>query len=368
MSEQTLTFANGALWPWIPAAALLAVAGFLWLWAWRRSVRRRIGDEPLVARLVSGVSPTRRTIQRVLWVLAVLLVLAGLLRPQYGLEQSDYSTRGIDLVIALDLSNSMLAADLKTGGQGSAQTARLDGARVELEELLDRLQGGRVALVPFAGIAFPQTPLTSDFEAARLFLRHLHPSDVPIQGTAIFRALDVSLDLLLAERRKPIQGEDGEEKVLPFAGSKYKAILLVTDGEDHEERVMDMAREAAGKGIRIFTVGVGGTEGVTVPRVDAEGQETGERMTDPDSGDLVRTKLNEDLLRSIAQETGGAYFRYEGPSVARDIYGHIESMEKQEYSTQIEERRTERYAFLVLPAMALLLMALLLGERRRRVG
>jgi Ca-activated chloride channel family protein len=364
MSDDLLVFANGRWWPLLVVIVVVSTGAFAWLSIWRASVRRRMGESRLVDNLTASVSTTRRVVRRVLWVVGILLVGVALLRPQLGMEQAEFSTRGIDVVIALDLSNSMLADDLDAGG--GATRRRLDGAVSELQDLLDRLQGGRVALVPFAGIAYAQSPLTSDFDAIRSFLRTLKPSDIPVQGTAIGGALDVSLNLLVAERREEDPTKTGEETVLPFASSKYKAILLVTDGEDHEERALDMAAEARGKGIRIYAMGVGSTEGASVPRVDGDGRETGERLMDPDSGNLVRTSLNEALLRGIANETHGAYFRYQGPSVAGEIYRQIEGLEKQEYAKEREERRQDRYAFLLVPAFVLLLAELFWSERRRR--
>ncbi len=355
MNGQELTFAHGDLWYLVPLGLLVVLAGFGWLALWRRKVFLRLGESRLVDRLVQ-VSPTRRAVKRVLWVFGLLLVGIALLRPQFGMEQSEVSGRGIDLAIALDISNSMLVADIAPD--------RLTGSRMEVSELLDRMEGGRVSRVPFAGIAYAQSPLTSDFAALRIFLRDLSPVDVPVPGTALGRALNVALSTLAPPDPQAEAAGDEAVEVKPFAGSKYKAILLITDGEDHGSEPLEIARRAKALGIRIYTVGVGSSVGDLVPRVDDGGHETGEKLTDPDSGDLVVSRLNEGLLQEIAELTGGRYFHYTGAPIAQEIYAEIEQLEKREYAALVEELRIDRFQFLLLPAFLLLLLELALAERR----
>ena len=360
MNGQELLFANGEYWYALPCALVVLLAGIGSLALWRRKVFQRLGQAPLISRLIH-VSPTLRTVKRVLWVCGLLLAAGAMLRPQFGMEETRLSGKGIDLAIALDISYSMLVPDVAPD--------RLTGSVMEVSELLDRMDGGRVALVPFAGIAYTQTPLTSDFEAVRLFLRDLTPADVPVPGSAIGRALNVALDSLAAGRKKgPEPEEDADEpvEVRPFGGSKYKAILLITDGEDHGSQPMDMAAEAEKLNIRIYTVGVGSTVGDLVPKVDEEGEETADKILDPDSGDLVVSRLNEELLKDIAERTGGRYFHYSGLPVAGDIYKEIEQLEKREYAAELKKLAKDRFQFLLLPAFVLLFLELFLGDRRRR--
>ncbi len=358
MSTQEIIFQNGHLWYLLPLGLVVAILGFTWLYLWRRKMKEKTGDAHLVEQLFDTVSPARRIIRRVLWTGAFLLLIGAVLRPQYGMEDAQMRMKGIDLCIALDISYSMLAQDI--------QPDRLTGATIELSDLLDQLQGGRVALVPFAGLAYAQTPLTSDFEAIRIFLRDLDPTAVPIPGTAIGRALDVSLGVLRSDRRKT-QDEDGVTEYKPFAGSKYKAILLITDGEDHGSKSLELAKEAKRLGIRIYTVGVGSTEGEVVPRINEDGTTTGERITDPDTGDVVMSKLNEGLLKEIAETTGGRYFHYTGTPIASEIYKEIEGLEKREYQAVLKELRIDRFQWLLLPALLLLFWEMFLSERRRRL-
>lgn len=356
MNGQELTFALGDWWGLVPAGMMLVLAGFGWLSYWRLQVTRRLADEPLAARLIN-VSPTRRALKRVLLTLGLGLLGIALLRPQFGMEETELRGLGIDLAIALDISNSMLVADIAPD--------RLTGSRMEVAELLDRMEGGRVSLVPFAGIAYAQSPLTSDFGALRIFLRDLSPVDVPVPGTAIGRALNVALDTLLPpEDREAAEPADQTVELKPFAGSKYKAILLITDGEDHGSEPLEVARKAKARGIRIYTVGVGSSVGDLVPKVDDAGRETGQKITDPDSGDIVVSRLNDKLLMEVAELTGGKYLHYTGTPIAQQIYDEIEQLEKREYASMIEELRIDRFQFLLLPVFFLLLLELGLAERR----
>jgi Ca-activated chloride channel homolog len=360
MSDQTLVFAHGQYWGLLFLLVFLMLAGFTWLALWRRRIREGLGDSHLIAMLIR-VSPTRRAIKRILLVLGLVLLGLACLRPQFGMEETRFQGKGIDLAIALDISNSMLVADIAPD--------RLTGSRMELTDLLDRMEGGRVSLVPFAGIAYAQSPLTSDFGALRIFLRDLSPLDVPVAGTAIGRALNVALDTLLPRQELDSTDEpdDSEEtEVRPFAGSKYKAILLITDGEDHGSQPMDIANKAKARGIRIYTVGVGSAVGDLVPQVDDDGHETGDKVVDPDSGDLIISRLNQELLTDIAELTGGKYFHYTGQPIAQQIYSEIETLEKREYAAHLADLRMERFQFVLLPAFLLLFLELLIVERRRR--
>jgi Ca-activated chloride channel family protein len=366
MSGQELSFANGQWWFLLPIGLVVILALFGLLSLWRSRVRRAIGEERLVARLVQA-SPTRRTVKRVLWTLGLLLAGAAALRPQFGMEDVPMKAQGIDLAIALDISNSMLVGDIAPD--------RLTGSVMELNELLDRMEGGRISLVPFAGIAYRQSPLTSDFEAIRLFLSGLSPADVPVPGTAIGRALSEALGSLTSgtglaeeqskERKADEPAPEQEVEIKPFAGSKYKAILLITDGEDHGSQPLVVAQKAAQLGIRIYVVGVGSPVGDLVPKVDDSGNETGEKVVDPDSGDLVVSRINEELLSEIAQVTGGKYFHYTGTPIAGEIYEEIEKLEKQEYAALLKELQKDRFQFLLFPALLLLMLELMLSERRR---
>ncbi|MBM4355150.1 MAG: VWA domain-containing protein [Deltaproteobacteria bacterium] len=358
MSGSELHFFHGDWWYLVPVGLAVVLAAFLWLSLWRARMFRRLAD-PALAPLLVRSSPSRRAVRRVVRVLGLALLGIAALRPQFGLEEIPMSGKGIDLAVVLDISNSMLVPDIAPD--------RLTGSVMEVSDLLDRMEGGRVSLVPFAGLAYIQTPLTSDFGALRMFLRSLSPADVPIPGTAIGKALSVALESLVGPQGRPDSKEASAEEVevKPFSGSKHKAVLLITDGEDHGSAPMEVATRAQNLGIRIYTVGVGSDVGDLVPKIDDSGKETGDKVTDPDSGDLVVSRLNRELLEDIAQLTGGKYFHYSGSPLAAEIYRDIEQLEKQEYASRLEELRTDRFQFLLLPAFLLLFAELLLPRNRR---
>ncbi len=369
MNTQELVFLYGGYWYLLVIGLLFVIGLVLWLVFWRAGALKRLGDPELVARLTASVSPWRRTVKAVILVAGLFLLGGALLRPQFGSEEAELQGRGIDLAVVLDISNSMLVPDVAPD--------RLTGAVMELNDLLSLLEGGRVSLVPFAGMAYTQTPLTSDFDAVRSYLQSLNPMDIPVPGTAIGRALDVALSTLIGARQAEGSKEDGKankesmleeivEEVASFQGAKYKAILLITDGEDHGSKPLEIAREAADKGIRIFTVGVGSPQGDMVPKIDESGEETGSKLADPDTGTLVISHLNESLLKEIASTTDAKYFHYTGQPIAGTIYKEIEGLEKREYEATRVDLRTDRYLWLALPALLLLALEWAMSERRRR--
>ena len=361
MIEGGLSFLNGQLW-WAVALGMAVLIGArLGLAFWRVRTERRLADAPLRALLTEKNSPAARAVAAVLFLVAIALLGLAALRPQYGMEETEWKRKGLDVAIALDLSASMLTRDVEPD--------RLHASMLELEDLLSLLNGGRVGLVPFAGIAFRQSPLTSDFGAIRIYLRDLSPADLPVPGTAVGRALSVSLDLLGAGRAE--DDSDADEKILhPFKGSKYKVIVLVTDGEDHGSKPLEVARRAKDMGIRIYTVGVGDpSAGDLVPELDGEtGEPTGERLTDTESGAPVVSRLNEDLLKDVAEITGGRYFHYTGQAIAPAIFEELDRLEKREVEATLEKLRKDRFQLLLAPALLLLAFSFALSGWRRRGG
>ncbi|MBM4370299.1 MAG: VWA domain-containing protein, partial [Deltaproteobacteria bacterium] len=363
MIEGGLTWQNGSWWWAVVLGVALLVAARLFLAWWRGRTARRLADSPLRGLLTAGVSPAARAVSAAAVLAAVALLGVAALRPQYGLEETEWTRKGLDVAIALDLSASMLTRDLEPD--------RLGASVLELEDLLGRLNGGRVGLVPFAGVAFQQCPLTSDFGAIRIYLRDLSPADLPVPGTAVGRALTEAMDLLGAGRAEEAgRGGEDEEILHPFQGSKYKVIVLITDGEDHGSEPLKVAERARDLGIRIYTLGVGDPRaGDLVPEVDADtGKPTGDRLTDEDTGEPVVSRLNEDLLRQIAELTDGAYFHYSGAAVAPALFEELDRLEKREVEATLEKLRKDRFQLLVAPALALLALGLALPGGRRRRG
>ena len=233
----------------------------------------------MAARLTARARRARTDLRALLVLLALGCLILGAARPQRGAQYVSAKRTGGDVVIALDVSSSMLAEDLKP--------SRLQRARHEIASILDRLQGDRVGLVAFAGAAFVQCPLTLDYSAARMFLDFMGPDLIPEPGTDLGEALRVATRAF---------GEEGEG---------YRALVLITDGEDHAGDVEAAAQDARKAGVRVFAVGIGGGGGEPIPERDAAGKVTGFKQDR--EGRVVMSRLHEETLRQIAETTGGIY-------------------------------------------------------------
>jgi Ca-activated chloride channel family protein len=322
------------LWP----AAILLPA-FL-VWAFRsadRARRKWIADE-LVGKLARGFHPGRRRLKAALQVAAVLLALFAIAGPRVGSREITVKRRGIDLIIALDTSLSMKARDIPP--------SRLAKAKREVSAFLDRLEGDRIGLVAFAGDAFLQCPLTVDYGAARMFLEVMDENSVSRPGTNLGKAIRAAL------------GGFGEGE------DKYKAIVLVTDGEDHGGAVQEAAEEAAGRGIRIYTIGVGTEGGEPIP-VDGSG-EGGPGYKKDSKGEIVMTALDTEELERIALTTGGEFHRATTGELELDrIYESLSKLEEREVASRAFTQYEERFQLPLGLAIALLLIDFALPDRVR---
>jgi Ca-activated chloride channel family protein len=337
-----MRFANPHLL-WLFAAVPAAVVAYAIYFAHRRRLLGRLGDGPLVAKMVAEVSVPRKVARAALVVLALALMATALGRPQAGGRARLTKQPGLDLVVALDFSRSMLAKDV--------YPSRLERAKRELEQLFDTLGGDRVGLVAFAGETLAYPP-TTDYAAVKLFWRDLGPWDMPVGGTALGRALRASLDLLVHLRTKG-------------GPTRAQVILLLTDGEDTESEPLAMADEASKLGVKVFTVGIGSRSGELIPEYDEQGKVTG-YVKDQD-GKYVTSRLAEDLLTQIAQKTGGEYFhadpkRFGVEEVTRALGG----LKRAENEARVVKQYDEVYEVLLLPAFLLLVGEACMSERRRR--
>ncbi len=353
MMSDTLTFANPQLL-WLLAPVLLLAA---WATAQHFSTRKileQLLSVPMMARLAASWSPQRSVARIVLWTLAALLLVLAVARPRYGLRETEVSNAGIDIAVVVDASKSMLAKDVVPN--------RLQGTVLEISALLDKLAGGRVALIPFAGIPFVQCPLTADHDVIRMYMADLKPEDLPVGGTNIGRAIGLAVETLTGEREKA-EAESRDNLMAQFRGSKNKAIVLFSDGEDHEGAAVEAAQKAAEKGVRIFTVGVGTASGNPVPILGQDGSSVGSQKDE--QGNLVFSALNMDLLDKIATATGGKSFHYDRQSIAQQVFLSLDALEKAEYQAQFQQLGEDRFQYLLGPALLLLLIEWLLGSRKR---
>jgi Ca-activated chloride channel family protein len=329
------------LWLWGALAALVLMA-LLMLAAWRREERlRKLVPETLREVVAPGAGLLGGMLRAAFSGTALALFALALAQPQCGARTELNKRFGSDLVVALDASNSMLARDVKP--------SRLERARLELSALLDRLKGDRVGLVVFAGRAFVQCPLTTDYAAAKLFLRAVDQDAVPQQGTAVAEALSQSRALLTAADR----------------GARAKLVVLLTDGEDHEGAALDEATRLKAEGITVIAVGIGSATGELIPVLGPEGQVQGYRRDK--QGNPVMTRLNETMLREIADRTGGKYIHSAAGDVGMgEVLAEIDRMEKSELESRLTVQYDDRYAYAALPGFLLLLAATVMPDGRWR--
>ncbi len=334
---------------WVLLALLAAVplmgAAMGWA-AWsRRRAMERFGDVALVQRLRDG-SPAGWRAARAAMVLvaAALLALAGA-RPQHGSRTEVVSRRGIDVVVCLDVSKSMLARDV--------QPSRIERAKAELVRLLEEEPGDRVGVVLFAGETM-EYPLTTDHEAALRFFRDAHPWEFPVQGTSIGRALTAARDLLHRD---------------PLAARRSKVILLITDGEDLEGDPVAAAREAAGDGIQVYIDAIGSAAPEPIPAYTADGRLAGYERDS--RGEVKQTQFTPEMeqqLRSVATEGNGAYFRPRQGEVGIDaVRRQLARLRRAELAETQKTIYEELVLPVLVPAFALLVIAsVLVPERLRR--
>lgn len=340
---------------WLLAFIPLAAAALWWNAARRRRATEMFGRSATVQPLIAGHAQWWRVTRSALMLVGVALVIVAFAGPQYGSRTRVLRKRGIDIVVALDFSKSMLARDV--------HPSRIKRAKGELERLLNDLDGDRVGLVAFAGDAMA-FPMTIDYSAVRLFLRDLGPLDMPVGGTAIGKALIASKRLI--ESSNQGQSDEGNP------ARRAKVVLLLTDGEDHEGDPIAAARELETAGIKVYAVGIGSGAGEPIPSYTADGTLTG-HMKDS-QGRLVMTSLspeNESVLEEIASITGGAYVRAEegtvGMSKVRAELGKLQASERKARRVTVHENR---FALVLLPAFLLIVLEAILPEawivRRRR--
>ena len=310
--------------PLIPALYAVALA-------FRKRRIRRFGDPKMVAHLMPHYSRAKGWVRIILFTLAFFFFVIGLSRPQIGAKLSERQTKGAEIMICLDVSNSMLAQDYTP--------CRLERAKLAISSLVDKLHDDRIGLIIFAGSSFVQLPVTTDYVSAKMFLSSIDAGSVPVQGTAIGDAIHTAMKSFSAQ------------------SEKSRVIILISDGENHEDDAVAAAKEAAQAGIRIYTVGVGSAAGQPIP-VD------GELLRDKD-GNIVVTRLDEKTLRQIADAGGGAYIQAGNEEFGLNpIINDIRAMEGELFSAVVFEEYDEQYMYFFAIALILLVIEMLVGERK----
>ncbi len=301
----------------------------------KRRALRRFGDLTLISNLMPEKSGVRPVIKFILLVLALTCIIIAVARPQFGSQIKDVKRKGVELVIALDVSNSMLSRDIKPN--------RLGQAKRSIIKMVEKLQNDKVGLIVFAGEAYVQIPLTTDYAATKMFMKTVSPQTMPRQGTAIGDALSLGMNSF-----------DPDSDL-------NKAIVLITDGENHQGNAIDAAKKAANKGIRIYALGMGTTEGAPIPKPGSNG------FLKDRQGNTVISKLHESLLQNIVSKTEGAYVRATNAGSGLDaLYDEIEEMEKKKIESQKYSEYNDQFPVLIGLALFLLLIEFVILERKNR--
>jgi Ca-activated chloride channel family protein len=303
----------------------------------KKRALKRLGDLKLVGSLVPELSRIRPLFKFILQLIAFSAAVIMLSRPQFGSKIEDVKKQGVEVIIALDVSNSMLAEDI--------QPDRLTRAKQSLSHLIDNLDNDKIGLIVFAGDAYTQIPVTTDYISAKMFLSTINPDLVPKQGTAIGAAISLGI-------RSFSPGE-----------GKSKAMIIITDGENHEDEPVTIAEEASKAGIIIHTIGIGSTEGVPVP-VTINGKK--DYLKDSD-GNTVITKLDEEILKKIALSANGSYVRASNSNIGLDeIFKEIKKMKKQELESTMYTEYNDQFQIFAAITILLLMIDFIIMERKNR--
>jgi Ca-activated chloride channel family protein len=313
----------------------LLVVFFWWSWKQRQVLMTQFIQARLLPGLISGLSTARQKLRLAALVLAVVFVIVSLARPQWGFDVQEVKQRGVDIVVAVDTSKSMLAEDIAPNRLTRAKLAALD--------LMQVAKSDRLGLVAFAGTAFLQCPLTIDDVAFRQSVEALNVNLIPQGGTALAEAIQTALTAFKEE-------------------DNHKVLVLLTDGEDHDSGALEAAKKAAQAGLRIFTVGIGTREGELLRIKDEKGQSDYVR---DEQGNVVKSHLDEDLLHQIAEVTGGGYLPLRGAKTIDSLYEQgLANLPKSEHQEKRVHQPKERFRWPLSAAILLLLIEMLLPERK----
>jgi Ca-activated chloride channel family protein len=317
----------------IPAAALF----LLWAAGRQKSALARLGEPALIRRLSANINWRGRRWQTALRLAALGLIIIALARPQWGSEVREIQQEGLQVMVALDVSQSMLAQDIKP--------SRLDRAKLEIADLMQRLEGDEIGLVLFSGASFVQVPLTSDYQSALNYMDSAGPNSISRPGTVIGDAIRTAATAFDPEL------------------SSQKVLVVMTDGEDQETDPLAAAEEVAGQDVLIYTIGFGTPDGEPIPEVNQYGQ-TIEYKTDT-QGNIVLSKLDESTLQAVAETGNGKYYRATaGGNELDSLLAEIDQLQQAQLQSRFETRYIERYQIFLGLALAALIAGEFIPERK----
>ncbi|PKP47707.1 MAG: hypothetical protein CVT95_05330 [Bacteroidetes bacterium HGW-Bacteroidetes-12] len=323
------------LWAIAFIAPVLLLIAFFYN-QWKKNKLKAFGNTVIIQRLMPNVSKTLPKIKFILFFLAFISLMIGLANLQFGTKMEEVKREGVDVMIALDVSNSMLAEDLSPN--------RLERAKRAIYQLIEKLQNDRLGIIIFAGDAYVQLPITTDYSSAKLFLESIGTDIVPVQGTAIGTAIELAL------------------KSFDYENGTSKAIVVITDGENHEDDALEMAKQATERGVIVHTIGMGSEGGAPLP-IYQNGRQVGFR-TDNNNTTVV-SKLNEKMLQELAQAGNGTYVRATNANAGLGIImEEINKMEKKEFGSKVFKDYDDRFQIFLLISLALLTLEFFISKRK----
>lgn len=297
---------------------------------------KRLGDLKMLYMLAPDLSVNKPLLKMILFSLGFSLLILGLANPQIGSRLEEVKREGVDIIIALDVSNSMKAEDIRP--------SRLERAKQAISRFIDKLENDRIGLIVFAGRAYVQLPITTDFNAAKLFLSNINTDIIPTQGTAIGAAIDLSMESYI--------GED----------NKHKSLIIITDGENHEDDAFESAKKANESGIIIHTIGMGLPEGAPIP---VSGNGSGNDFLKDAEGKTVITKLDQTTLEKIAAEGKGIFVRASNADDGLDaITKEISKMSKKNFGSKQFADYTDQYPYFLGAGLLFLLLEFMISNRK----
>lgn len=303
---------------------------------WRTKALANFGELTLVNRLLPDFSLRRQKAKFTLYALALVSIIIALANPQVGTKMEKVKRRGIDVMIAIDVSKSMLAEDIAP--------SRLDRAKQMVSKFISTMKDDRVGIIIFAGNAYLQMPLTSDYAAARLFMKTISPDIVPTQGTAIGEAI-----------RLAVESYDEEQK-------KHKALVIISDGENHEDGAIEMAERAVEEGVAIYTLGIGSEKGGSIPNY-VNGIKKGYKRDK--NGQMVISKLDTRTLQEVAEIANGKFIRIRGAkSELGEVLDELSNIEKRDFEDRVFTDYADQFQYFIALALLFLGIEFFLSERK----
>jgi Ca-activated chloride channel family protein len=305
----------------------------------RKRALKRFGNLQLISQLMPDVSLSKPHFKFILATMALIFLIFAIAGPQFGSRLKEVKRKGIEIILTLDVSNSMMAEDI--------QPNRLERAKQAISTLIDRLENDKIGLIVFAGDAYTQIPITTDYSSAKMFLSNINTNIVSRQGTAIGAAIDLA------------------SKSFSPSTEASKVIVIISDGENHEGNAVEAAKAAAEKGIKIFTIGMGSTKGSPIPVTT--------NILDKDfrrdrEGNVIMTKLNVTMLSEIAQAGDGKYYGATSSRVGlNDLFEKLNKLDKEEIDTKVYSEYEEQFPYLIWIALGFLVVEFFIVEKKSRL-